>query len=239
MLTASLQRRRRRDWGDNHMGRGFAILAILAVLVRWGNSFTPQPLFATRVQQANRSRWGTQRSGFALFALPDIQTMKPQEMRAELESYGIATNTFLEKKELKEALQAARASGAVPKKKKDEKESSAKAESTKVNGDAGMSREDRILEEMEKAKSMKVAELKKALEDRGVSTRSFFEKSEFVRAYAEAVVDGTQAKTTSSSRTRRDEDDNDPSYRTVVMRKMNHRDPLTFRGPIIDVSVSV
>eukprot|EP00957_Ditylum_brightwellii_P051110 3875138-Ditylum_brightwellii.AAC.1 len=37
--------------------------------------------------------------------------------------------------------------------------------------------------------AMKASELKKELEERGISTKSFFEKSEFVKALAEARVD--------------------------------------------------
>lgn len=38
--------------------------------------------------------------------------------------------------------------------------------------------------------------MKKELEKRGISTRSFFEKSEFAKALAEAVVDGVEKKST-------------------------------------------
>lgn len=45
---------------------------------------------------------------------------------------------------------------------------------------------------------MKASELKKELEERGVSTKALFEKSEFVQALAEARVDGVQKKASSS-----------------------------------------
>ena len=80
---------------------------------------------------------------------------------------------------------------------------------------------------------MKVGELKKELKARGVSTKSFFEKSEFVRAYAEAVVDGKQAKGGAVE----DDEPFDPSYRDVVMQKLNGRDPRMLQGTIIDVSL--
>jgi len=48
--------------------------------------------------------------------------------------------------------------------------------------------EENIQAEIEKAKGMKISELKMKLMARGVLTTSFVEKSEIVRAYAEAVV---------------------------------------------------
>lgn len=48
---------------------------------------------------------------------------------------------------------------------------------------------------------MKAGELKKELEDMGISTKSFFEKAEFIKALAVARVDGVTKKTpTNSSR---------------------------------------
>jgi hypothetical protein len=104
--------------------------------------------------------------------------------------------------------------------------------SSDVNGDSGVSRDERIRDEMKKVESMKVGELKKELEARGVSTRSFFEKSEFVRAYAEAIVDGT---TKSAGTKSQKEEERDPTYRDVVVQKMNGRDPRMLQGTIIDV----
>lgn len=47
--------------------------------------------------------------------------------------------------------------------------------------------------ETSKCQSMKVSELKKELEALGISTTSFFEKSDFVKALAEARADGVTA----------------------------------------------
>ena len=52
---------------------------------------------------------------------------------------------------------------------------------------------------MEKLKGMKAGEMKKELEALGVSTKSFFEKSEFQKALAEARVDGVTAKSKGGS----------------------------------------
>jgi len=60
---------------------------------------------------------------------------------------------------------------------------------------------------MSKAQSQKVSELKSELESYGVSTKSFFEKSEFVRSVAEARVDGVVKK--SKKKKRRYDNDED------------------------------
>lgn len=54
---------------------------------------------------------------------------------------------------------------------------------------------------------MKVQELKSELESLGVSTKSFFEKSEFVRALAEARVDGVKKSKKKKRRSVSDDDD--------------------------------
>lgn len=46
---------------------------------------------------------------------------------------------------------------------------------------------------------MKAGELKKELEDMGISTKSLFEKAEFIKALATARVDGVAKKTTTNS----------------------------------------
>lgn len=163
--------------------------------------------------------------------------MRSKEIRQELESYGISTKSFLEKKELVEALEKARAEGLKP--KNDAKKAESKAD--QVNGEQasdGKSRKERIDEEKAKAKSKKVGELKKELQDMGISTKSFFEKSEFVQAYAEAMVDGPPKSRAGSSRRQaspQQEEKYDPSYRDVVMQKFDPR--LLGRSPIIDVTL--
>jgi hypothetical protein len=96
---------------------------------------------------------------------------------------------------------------------------------------------------------MKVGELKKALQDLGISTKAMLEKTEFVTAYAEAVVDGVVGKdkqTTSSSSsssakpppTAAKEEPYDPAYRTVVMQKLERGDPRMLQGTVIDVTAA-
>jgi hypothetical protein len=166
--------------------------------------------------------------------------MRVGAIRQELESYGISTKSFLEKKEMVEALEKARAEGKTP------INGGSRSGAGDVNGDRASaskssttdssttsSRESRIKEEMAKAKSMKVSDLKAELQARGISTKSFFEKSEFVKAYAEAVVDGVTGKAGGSATP---DAPFDPEYRDVVMQKMNRADPRMIQGTIIDVT---
>lgn len=119
-------------------------------------------------------------------SLPDVSSMRIGELKKELESYGISTKSFLEKSELVGALQTAREEGKTPVQTtagaSSSKTSSSKKETT--------SREELIAQEMQTCGTMKVGELKKELTALGIATKTFFEKSEFVRALAEARVDG-------------------------------------------------
>lgn len=142
--------------------------------------------------------------------LPIIDEMRAGQIKKELESYGISTVSFLEKKELVEALTKARADGLKPKATKNSTASSSSSSSTTSSSSASASassssstdtrpRDERLQEEMAKCKDMKAGELKKELQERGISTKSFFEKSEFVKALAEARVDGVFKKQTAAA----------------------------------------
>jgi hypothetical protein len=186
-----------------------------------------------------------------LYALPDLGSMKVGELRKELESFGISTKSFFEKSELVEALLMARAKGKQPVDSATSEPNGASTtsdgSSAGVNGSSsssgsssgggGASRAERLKQEMEKAKAMKVGALKKELQSLGVSTKSFFEKSEFVKAYAEAVVDGVTQKQGARGRgAGAQEEASDPTYRDVVMKKMDARDPTMLQGTVIDVT---
>lgn len=166
--------------------------------------------------------------------LPNVSNMRLSDIRQELESYGIPTKTFLEKNEMVQALETARAEGKTPKKKESTTAKSKNDTTTSVDEETSSSKEanrgTRIAKEMEKAKTMKVGELKKALQDMKISTKSMFEKTEFVRAYAEAIVDGV--KSTSSKQSY------DPEYRDVVIQKMSRGDPRMLQGVVIDVKIT-
>merc|ERR1712087_221277 len=105
--------------------------------------------------------------------------------------------------------------------------------------DGSKSREDKIAEETEKVKTMKVGEMRKELQSMGISTRSFFEKSEFVKALVTARVDGVKKKSASTtggpSSAAAEEEAYDPSYRDVQMRKFNRANSFDAFSGIIDV----
>ncbi|CAJ1961757.1 unnamed protein product [Cylindrotheca closterium] len=164
--------------------------------------------------------------------LPDMAKMKASEMRKELESYGISTKSLLEKSEFVEALKKARAEGKTPVNGTTDASSSAssstKAESSssssstetppESSSESSETRDKRYKEALDKAKKMKVGDLKKELEGRGISTKSFFEKPEFVKAYAEAVADNKKGKGGPGPRP---EEPRDPAFKDVVMQKMS------------------
>jgi len=133
--------------------------------------------------------------------LPEVTSMRVGELKKELESYGINTKAFLEKKELVEAVSEARAEGKTPRAPTPNNSSStySKAESSSTNSN-NIPREELLVKEMENCKAMKASELKAELKSYGVSTTSFFEKSEFVKACAEARVDGAKKTNSENSK---------------------------------------
>jgi hypothetical protein len=181
-------------------------------------------------QRATSARTFTQLS-VSSSALPDVGSMKAGDLRTELQSYGIPTKSFFEKSELVDAVKKARAEGKSPKANGKEAPSKSTSKSTESKSTESKStdrssskpRSERLAEEMEKCKSMKVGELKKELQSYGISTKSFFEKSEFVRALAEARVDGVK-------KTGGEEEVHDASYRDVVMQKMSENQMAALRG---------
>jgi len=123
--------------------------------------------------------------------------MRAGAIKKELESMGINTKTFLEKSELVDALVKAREEGrtaVVTVETKEEATASTDVQSKDedTSTSSSSSRADKIAAEMQKCQSMKAGELKKELESLGISTKTFFEKSEFVKALAEARVDGVK-----------------------------------------------
>jgi hypothetical protein len=169
--------------------------------------------------------------------------MKASEMREELESYGISTKAFLEKKEFAAALKKARAEGKTPKQQQpaETKKSSTSSSSSSTTKDSSTSaastsaaRDEKMKVEMEKAQKMSVGDLRTKLKELGIKTTSFFEKSEFVRAYAEAMVDGVKKSAAAAE----PEEEYDASYRDVVVQKMNASDPRLLQGTVIEIKAA-
>lgn len=170
----------------------------------------------------------------------EINKMRVKEIRDELESYGINTKSFLEKSELIEALITARKEGKTPiNDVKTSSSSSTTDTNTYTNDDSSRSanRKERIQEEMENCKSMKVSDLKKELESYGISTKSYLEKSEFVRAVAEARVDGIKKSSSGgpSGAGQQTEEQRDPSFRDVTVSKLSGDSKMGLGGTVIDV----
>ena len=196
--------------------------------MRWGRS-------DDKVGVGYQKRSNIIQLNLAASSFPEASTMRAGELRKELQSYGISTKSFFEKSELVDAVKKARAEGKTPSGESGESKSS-KSSSTKdeKSSDSSGSRDEKLAKEMETCKKMKVGELKKELESYGVSTKSFFEKSEFVRAVAEARVDGVKSRRAGGgNRTAAREEEYDPSYRDVQMQKMDTR--ALGISPVIDV----
>lgn len=86
---------------------------------------------------------------------------------------------------------------------------------------------------------MKLSSLKKELQDRGISTSSFFEKSDLVTAYANAIADYVKVKSSRANTTSRSDESFDPSYRTVIMHAFDPSTILAAGDVIIDVTETV
>ena len=99
---------------------------------------------------------------------------------------------------------------------KDKSSSSSSSSSSSTSSNNRQQRYDLALEE---GAAMKLSSLKSELKNRGISTASFFEKSDLINAYADAVADSINSnkRSTKSTNTNRSSNNNsfDPSYRTV------------------------
>ena len=209
------------------------VCGVILVMGVTTTAFAPTARVSSR-----RTMFALQETTSAAESLPAIAEMKLKDMRQELESYGISTKAFLEKPEFVTALEKARKEGMKPKKKTVSKENVSKEQPPSANGEAGKTRAERIQEEMEKAKSMSVSDLRKELTTRGIKTNAFFEKSEFVKAYAEAIVDGVKAKSSPSSggsSRRSPEEAYDPSFRDVQCKKLDRSTRNMLMGTVIDI----
>merc|ERR1712166_48134 len=84
-------------------------------------------------------------------------------------------------------------------------------------------RYERYEKAVEEGKSMSISSLKQELKDRRISTSSFFEKFDLVKAYANAIADDTKDKDSKSrNASRRSEQSFDPSYRNVIMHTLSN-----------------
>ena len=150
--------------------------------------------------------------------LEDIDGMTAGEIRQELQSYGIDTRAYFEKSELVAALRMARYERQTFGDADDNAPGTSNGDGASTSSSSPpTSREEDIQRRMEQYKSLSVSELKSRLEGLGVSTKAFFEKSDFVRALAE-------------------EDAYDPDVRDVTATKFRF-DPYDrqFKDVLIDI----
>lgn len=175
------------------------------------NPLTADRLKATRLQSSSSADLET-----------EVKSLKIREIKQELESYGISTKTFLEKRELVDALVQARREGKTPisttsaattsstastASSTTSSESATSASSSTAAAGPNEDRQSQIAEELTQTSTMRVAQLKSELEGTyGISTNTFLEKSELAEALAEARVDdrlglgGSKTKTKKKKR---------------------------------------
>ena len=213
----------------------YSFVCLLMGAVSLSDAFFPVVVVAPQKNDVCRRR----RFTILRAELPDVDSMKATDMRKELESYGISTKSLFEKSEFAEAVKRARAEGktstggSAGSKPPSSNPSAASAKNSQTDE---KTRAERLEQAKEKAKSMKVADLKKELQARGVSTASFFEKSEFVSAYAEAIADGVSGSESTGGKSSVAEEPYDASYRDVAMQKIDKRQAL-MGEPVIDVQI--
>jgi hypothetical protein len=107
---------------------------------------TPFTLYSS----SSSSTTTTTTSNESTNSINDIESMRAGEIKKELESYGISTKSFLEKKELVEALQKARLEGLKPKMTAETPQTGTSTSSTTTTTEpvSAKSREDRLQDEM-------------------------------------------------------------------------------------------
>lgn len=165
-------------------------LALLSIQIQSSLAFVPFAQYkASHVQNSFRQMTAT---------LQDPSSMRVGELKKELESYGMSTKSYFEKSELVTAVEKARSEGKTPTSRDVTTDTSSSSASQSSSSTSSKSRDERLAEEIEKCKDMKASELKAELKSYGISTATFFEKSEFVQAVAEARVDGAAKKTQTS-----------------------------------------
>lgn len=160
---------------------------ILSTLLHTFNSvsaFAPNFNLAARFEHSTNLRMST--------SLQEPSSMRVNELRKELESYGISTKSYFEKSELVTAVEKARIEGKIPisSDRKNSSTSEKTEDQSSSSSKPSKSISEQMTEEIEKCKDMKVSDLKAELKSYGISTSTFFEKSEFVQALAKARVEG-------------------------------------------------
>jgi len=116
------------------------------------------------------------------------------------------------------------------------------------SNDESTSREERYKLALEEGACMKLSNLKKELQERGISTNSFFEKSDLVKAYANAIADNSEPKAKNSTKNKNtgsrhggsnnERERFDPSYKDVIMHPFDPSSILS-GDVVIDITETV
>mmetsp|Transcript_17585 Transcript_17585/g.42307 ORF Transcript_17585/g.42307 Transcript_17585/m.42307 type:complete len:258 (-) Transcript_17585:381-1154(-) len=206
------------------------------------------PAMATRSINPIDRPWSTLKMSTLLSDMDmdlksEISSMKTKDIRKELESYGLSTTSYFEKRELVDALAKARREEKIPIEYEVDETTAPSSttfdtSSTSRSSASTPDRKERIKREMEKCLKLKVRELKEELESYGESIKSFIEKSDIARAVAKARIDGPTKSTASGSNSGRVEEEEepwDPSYKDVFVTKFVADQDLLLDVGIIDV----
>jgi hypothetical protein len=114
----------------------------------------------------------------------------------------------------------------------DDQESEFVSSSSSPSSTTATTRQERYEIALEEGRSMSISSLKQELKDRGISTSSFFEKSDLVKAYANAITDDTKDKGSKGHNNQ----SFDPSYRNVIMQKFETMTLMAGDDVIIDIT---
>jgi len=125
------------------------------------------------------------------------------------------------------------------------KEKSSSFSAATSNNSKNNTRQQRYEVALKEGAAMKISKLKNELTDRGISTVSYFEKSDLIDAYANAIADNsvsndktspTNKGTTNTDRRSSNDAIFDPSYKNVIMSSFDLRTMILPGEVVIDIT---
>merc|ERR1712086_903853 len=129
------------------------------------------------------------------------------------------------------------------------KEKSSSFSAATSNNSKNNTRQQRYEFALKEGAAMKISELKNELTNRGISTVSYFEKSDLIDAYANAIADNnsvsndktspTNNKGTTTNTDRRSSSNDaifDPSYKNVIMSSFDPSTMILSGEVVIDIT---
>jgi len=127
------------------------------------------------------------------------------------------------------------------------KEKSSSFSAATSNNSKNNTRQQRYEVALKEGAAMKISKLKNELTDRGISTVSYFEKSDLIDAYANAIADNsvsndktspTNKGTTNTDRRSSNDSIFDPSYKNVIMSSFDLRTMILPGEVVIDITAA-